>query len=339
MSRYLIPMLLSMVIGMGMAVAPAAAENNYAEKLGWPTGSKVVILHVDDAGMSHDSNVGTLRSVNSGLANSFSVMMTCPWVPEIVREIRANPDLDAGLHLTLTSEWENYRWGPLAGKPSVPGLVDKEGALFKTVASVVANASADEVEKEIRAQIARARTMGFEPTHLDSHMGTLFANTEFLQRYIKVGIDTGIPVMFPGGHATLLTEEFKQTNRDASIIDSMRQFSKLIWQGGLPVLDDLHNTSYGWIAENNEKLTDRELADIKVARYSETFRQIQPGVTMVIMHATDTSDTFREISASGNSRRGDMLAMLDPRLRKVFEEQGLELTTWRELKARRKAVQ
>src|SRR5690606_4359897 len=75
---------------------------------------------------------------------------------------------------------------------------------------VVQHASPDEVEAEIRAQLDRARTMGFEPTHLDSHMGTLFADMDFLERYIKVGIEEQIPVMFPGGHIAYLKESYRQ---------------------------------------------------------------------------------------------------------------------------------
>src|SRR6202012_4367465 len=161
----------------------------YAEKLGWPKGAKVLILHVDDAGMSHDSDDGVEKATGEGVATSTSVMMPCPWVPEIVKYIKEHPSLDAGLHLTLTSEWSNYRWGPLAGKANVPGLVDKQGSMYPTVQAVYFSATPDEVDKEIRAQYDRAIAMGFKPTHLDSHMGTLFAKTAFMEKYIKLGIE------------------------------------------------------------------------------------------------------------------------------------------------------
>ena len=103
------------------------------------------------------------------------------------RPLRDCPDIDAGLHLTLTSEWKDYRWPPLSGRPAVPGLVDTEGALWRSVEQVAKNASPDEVETEIREQVRRAREMGFEPTHLDSHMGTLFATPEFIERYEQAG--------------------------------------------------------------------------------------------------------------------------------------------------------
>ncbi len=187
----------------------------YAEKLGWPKGAKVLILHVDDAGMSHDSDDGVEKATGEGVATSTSVMMPCPWVPEIVKYIKEHPNLDAGLHLTLTSEWSNYRWGPLAGKENVPGLVDKQGSMYAGVGAVYFSATPDEVDKEIRAQYDRAITMGFKPTHLDSHMGTLFAKPAFMEKYIKLGIEKQVPVMFPGGEDLFYRAEAKAASIDA----------------------------------------------------------------------------------------------------------------------------
>src|SRR5207253_6254920 len=95
-------------------------DSTYAEKLGYPGGAKVLILHVDDAGMSFDSNEGAITAITKGVANSCSVMMPCPWVPAFVRFLKGHLQIDAGLHLTLTSEWMDYRWGPLSGKAVTP---------------------------------------------------------------------------------------------------------------------------------------------------------------------------------------------------------------------------
>ncbi|MXX75767.1 MAG: ChbG/HpnK family deacetylase [Holophagales bacterium] len=321
-------------------VAGCQAEaQTYAEKLGFPAGTRAVILHVDDAGMSRDSNVGALRSILEGAANSMSVMMPCPWVPELVRSLEENPGIDAGLHLTLTAEWDDYRWGPLVGREAAPGLVDPEGALWSSVAEVVAHASPDEVEAEIREQIRRARTMGFEPTHLDSHMGTLFATMDFLERYIEVGIEEGIPLMFPGGHNEILEAEYRAQGRDTPPgLGRATELGERIWDAGLPVLDDLHTVSYGWVPESGADATDEELTDYKVERYVQTLRDLRPGVTMVILHSTDPSENFKHISSSGPTRKGDMLAMLDPRVQQAIEDEGLVLTTFRELKERRDRV-
>lgn len=307
----------------------------YAEKLGFPKGSKVVIMHVDDVGMSYDSNMGAIKATEEGVATSLSIMMPCGWVPGFYHYMKTHPKVDAGLHLTLTSEWKDYRWSPLAGKSAVKGLVDSEGAMWPSVIDVVKNASADEVELEIRSQVERARKMGFEPTHLDSHMGTLFATQGFMERYLKVGIENKIPVMFPGGHNTMILKEIGALGHS---LEKTTTIGKMLWEAGLPVLDDLHNITYGFKYPKGTTISDAELQKLATDQYIESFKQLQAGVTMVIMHCTNTTEVFKHISDSGMTRRADMLAMLSPDLKKYIQDNGIILTTWRELKQRREKV-
>jgi len=316
------------------AIAQVSGQT-YAEKLGYPKGKKVLIIHVDDVGMSYESNQGAIKAIKEGVANSLSVMMPCGWVPGFVNYLKQNPDLDAGLHLTLTSEWKDYRWGPLAGKNQVKGLVDQEGALWKSVGDVVKNASPDEVEKEIRAQLDRARTMGFTPTHLDSHMGTLFATPEFLQRYLKVGMEEKIPVMFPGGHNTVVQEQEKMI---ADQLAMTQVVGKQLWDAGLPVLDDLENSSYGWKGPESGDKSEKALQKYKTAKYINAIKNIKPGLTMVIMHCTIHTEVFPKITDSYPTREGDFLAMIDPELRRYIEKEGIVLTTWREAMQRRSKI-
>jgi chitin disaccharide deacetylase len=315
-----------------LSVPACSQETTYAERLGFPKGAKVLILHIDDVGMSWDSNQGTIKAMEKGVANSLSIMMPCPWVPGFVRYMQEHPGLDAGLHLTLTSEWRDYRWAPLSGRPAVPGLVDKEGALWRSVDLVVKNASADEVETEIREQLKRARDMGFEPTHLDSHMGTLFAKPEFLERYVQVGIENKIPVMFPGGHNTMIGQE---RNVTPEMKEQLKAMGKTIWDAGLPVLDDLHNVSYDFEYPESKSLTDSELQKLATTQYIKTIRDLKAGLSMVIMHCTAPTEIFSYIGSSGRVRKADMLAMMDPAFKKFLKDEKIILTTWRELKDRR----
>lgn len=326
--------LLFTAILAGISIFAKAQNETYAEKLGYPKGAKVIIMHIDDVGMSYDSNIGAIKAVEEGIANSMSVMMPCAWVPGFVHYLKNHPQIDAGLHLTLTSEWKDYRWGPLAGKPTVPNLVDSEGAMWRSVEETAKHASADEIEKEIRSQLDRARAMGFEPTHLDSHMGTLFARQDYLERYFKVGIENKIPVMFPGGHDTMILRD----GAAGLTLEQAQKIGKMLWSAGLPVLDDLHNISYGWTMDKVKNPDEKTLQSYKTQKYIESFKDLQPGVTMVIMHCTSPTEVFDKISDSGNTRRGDMLAMIDPVLKKYIQDNGIILTTWRELKQRRDKV-
>jgi len=294
-----------------------AAEPTFAERLGWKAGSVVVLLHVDDVGMSHSSNLGAIEAVEQGVATSWAVMMPCPWVPEIARYLREHTNIDSGLHLALTSEWVPYRWGPVAGKSQVPGLVDPEGCLWRNVAGVVAKATPDEIEREIRAQVDRAETLGMPMTHLDSHMGTLFARADYFERYAKVGLEKKIPILAVGGHATYTRQE----NPEAT--DELRTWIPRIWNGGLPVLDDLHTGSYGWKpAEKTERLL-------------QLLKDLKPGVTEILFHASRPTEDFPVITGSSESRRADLRALTDPRVKALLQERGIALTSWRDLMARR----
>jgi hypothetical protein len=313
----------------------AGQDTTYAQRLGFPKNARVIILHMDDAGMSFSSNKGIEKVFENGVANSTSVMMPCPLVPQMVRYIKAHPNVDAGLHLTLNAEWKDYRWMPVAGAAAVPGLVDSTGCLWADVPDVVKHASAEEVDKEIRAQLNRAEKMDFHPTHLDSHMGTLFAVDAFLQKYISLGIEKQIPVMFPGGHDTYIAGEMKIP---AAMLTHFQNLGKTIWDGGLPVLDDLMNSSYDWNPPANIAKDDKALTKWRVDLYEKAMLQLKPGVTMVIMHCTDPSPIFSKITDSGDKRKGDMLVMLDPGFKKFLKENGFILTTWRELMQRRKKI-
>ena len=309
-----------------------AQDSTYAEKLGFPKGAKVLILHIDDVGMSYDQNAGTIEVLEKGAAKSCSIMMTCPWVPGFFHYLKDHPETDAGLHLTLTSEWKDYRWPPLSGKSQVPGLVDKEGAMWASVEDVVKHATVDEVDKEIRAQLARALDMGFRPTHLDSHMGTLFASPAFMQKYIQLGIENKIPVMCPSGHNTLVTRDMKL---DATSNGMMRNIGKMMWDAGLPVIDDLHNTSYAPHLPPGVKPTTENLRKYKTEFYINALKELKPGITYMIMHCIRPTEVFAYISDSGPVREGDYLAMMNPEFKKALEREGIIVTTMRELMMRR----
>jgi predicted glycoside hydrolase/deacetylase ChbG (UPF0249 family) len=299
----------------GQAVTPAAAT--FGERLGWKPDQVVVLLHVDDVGMSHSSNQGGIEAVEQGVATSWSVMMPCPWVPEISQYLRTNPGIDSGVHLTLTSEWTRYRWGPLAGKPQVPGLVDGEGCLWKSVAEVAAHATADEVERELRAQLERAEALGHPITHLDSHMGTLFARTDFFERFAQLGIEKRIPILAVGGHMTYALEEH------GTVARALQGMAPKIWNAGLPVIDDLHSSSLSWKpAEKSDRLI-------------ELLGGLKPGVTEIIFHASKPTEEFPLITGTSESRRGDLRALTDPKVRRFIQDRGIVLTTWRELMERR----
>ena len=304
----------------GGASATDGQERTYAERLGWPAGTRAVIFHVDDAGMSHDSNMGAKKAIEDGVATSLSIMMPCSWVPECAQWLKEDPQVDAGIHLTLTAEWKRYRWGPVAGPSVVPGLVDEDGYLWHGVSQVVSHASPNEVEAEMRAQVDKAIAMGIRPTHLDSHMGTCFQPT-YIDRYVKVGIEKQIPILIFGGHMQHIGAEAGQFK------PLLRTLAEQVWSAGLPVIDDLvtQPTQARDYAERKEEL-------------KTLLRHMQPGITEIIVHCTDPTEVFAYISGSGATRQAETQLMTDPDIRSFIEAEGIILTTWRELKERRDRV-
>src|SRR5436305_13770975 len=151
-----------------LVVADVCAQQTIAERLGYPRDAKLLIVHADDLGMAHSVNAATIKAFETGLVNSGSIMVPCPWLSEIAAYARANPQADLGLHLTLTSEWTSFRWGPVSPRDRVTSLLDKDGYFYLTASEAAAHADPKQVELEITAQIERARALGIQPTHLDS---------------------------------------------------------------------------------------------------------------------------------------------------------------------------
>src|SRR5687768_7497171 len=182
------------IIGGAMPgnLAPAQEKKSLVERLGFGKDERVLMIHADDVGMCHSVNAASIKAMTEGVVSSASVMVPCPWFPEIAAWSREHPEADLGLHLTLTSEWRQYRWRPVSPPDQVRGLIDPEGFMWRSVADVKKHASAREVETEIRAQIERALKFGMKPTHVDSHMGTLFADSAFFEAYVRVARDVKI---------------------------------------------------------------------------------------------------------------------------------------------------
>ncbi len=335
--------------------AVAQAQGTYSEKLGWGKQDRVIIFHVDDVGMSYESNTGAILALSHNIATSFSIMMPCPWVPQIASYIRQHPGLDAGLHLTFTSEWKDYRWPPVSGQNKTPGLLDSEGALWSDTRSVLNHATAQEIETEMEAQYLRAIKMGITPTHLDTHMGTLWSSREFVERYVKFGIARQVPVLFSAGHNTLMLSQLedsplmglkslvnastKQRDIDKNSLNvTLHKIGQQLWDGGLAVADDLDVSSYDWVLPPDVEPTDENLRKFKVEKYKNLLRSTRPGVTVILMHCTDAGAGFETISDSGAIRRADMLAMLDKDLKEFIAREGFILTTWSEMQKRRNVI-
>ena len=177
------------------APAHAQARRTVQERLGHPASARLLVIHADDVGMARSVNKATFEALEKGWITSASVMVPCPWFPDVARFSKAHPDADLGIHLVLNSEWTGYRWGPLTSRDKVPTLLDDDGYLPLLETAVVAKARPQEVETELRTQVEHARASGLHISHLDSHMATLFRTPELFATYRKVGAAYGLPVL------------------------------------------------------------------------------------------------------------------------------------------------
>jgi len=287
----------------------AVGQKTLQERLGYPKDSKLLILHADDLGMSHSENAATIFAMEHGSVNSASIMVPCPWFSEIAAYARSHPATDLGLHLTLTSEWNYLKWGPVASSSDVPGLVNKNGFLFSSVDSVHRSAKAEEVETELRAQIEKAKRFGIDVTHLDSHMGTLFGRTDYLKVLIKLGREYKLPVMLskPGFRIAFNVNLDTMTTEKDVLLDMIYTASPADYKKGM---------------ENY---------------YTGVLKSLQPGVSILIFHVGyDDSEmkaaTIDHADWGAEWRQADFNFFTSETCKTLLKENNIHLITWREIR-------
>lgn len=295
-----------------MTIPPSQASNTL-KLLGEKPDAKLLIIHADDIGMSHNVNVAGVEALKKGIVTSASVMMPCPWVPELVNMAKKNPGLDLGVHLTMNSEWGGFRWQPVAPNPLVKGLIDPDGYMHAGVMATATKAKPEEVEAEIRAQVQKAIDMGLEPTHIDSHMGTIYARGDFFNAAVKVSEEFDIPFMMMDMNQRIQERWGARDYMYPGALDALKG-------RGLPLLDDLLSID-GTSPEQSREW------------YKKTLARLQPGVSLLIIHPGLPSEELSAITSHHRQREMDYEIFTDPKMRAFIEKQGIKLIGWKELKA------
>jgi predicted glycoside hydrolase/deacetylase ChbG (UPF0249 family) len=289
----------------------------WGEKLGFPKDKRVLILHADDAGMCDEANISTFNYLEQDQIQSTAVMVPCEWFDEFAQWNSNHPDKDVGLHLTLTSEWQEYRWGSVAGAEEVPGLIDPDGFLWHSVPEVVGHASPDEVEKEIRAQIEKAIEAGIQPDHIDTHMGTLFGSVEFMKVYIKVAEEYSIPAMVIELSDKSVADRFRQQGYplNEKALSTLADYK-------MPKLDDFHAAPGGSTYEEKRQ------------NFFDLVKSLNPGITEIIFHPSVETENLKQITNSWQQRVWEAQMFSDPDVIQFFKDEGVIFTNWIEMKER-----
>ncbi len=278
------------------------------ERLGYPKDAKLLIIHADDLGVSHSENIASIKAMEEGAVNSASIMVPCPWFPEIATYAKNHPEMDFGLHLTLTSEWKYYKWRPLTSYSEVKGLVDENNFFHEGWTGVRENASAQEVEKELRAQVEMAKKFGINITHLDSHMFSVFSKPKYVEVYKKLGQEYKLPVLLDRHWLKMRgvnPDEF--LDEDDIIIDQLYM--------ALP------NDKKGGLKEY----------------YIETLKNMEPGFNEILLHAAFDNEEMQAVTIGHQDfgahwRQEDLDFFSSELCKNIIEEENIQLITWKEIK-------
>jgi chitin disaccharide deacetylase len=288
-----------------------------AQKLGFPAGKKVILLHIDDAGMCDEANKSTEFYLGNGFVPSAAVMMPCEYAEDMVNWAKKNPSKDIGIHLTLTSEWKTYRWGTVADPKQVPGLLDPDKKMWRSVESVVKNASPKEVETEIRAQIEKMIAMGHRPTHMDTHMGTLYGSPAFARVFLDMAQEYQIPA-----NAIDVT--------DPRVAGYFRE-------AGYPITDEVIEMMKGYTLPKLDFFTsvpDGKSYEEKRDNFFKLVSGLENGLTEIIFHSSFETENLKSITGSWQQRVWEAKLFSDPVVIKFFEDNGIIQTNWIEIMQR-----
>jgi len=243
--------------------------------------------------------------------------MPCPSANDFIAWAIKHPGADIGAHLTLTSEWKTYRWGPVTDPAKVPGLLDQKGKLYHHVSDVVMHASPYEVETEIRAQIDRMLASGLKPSHIDTHMGTLYGSPDYVAVFLKVAGEYGIPA----NAIDLSDPEVVRKYRNAGYPITDRVI-EILNAYKLPKLD------------NFTSVPDGKTYELKRANFMALVNSLKDGITEIIFHPSVETDNLRSITGSWQQRVWEARLFSDPVVIGYFRDNGIELTDWKEIMER-----
>ena len=280
------------------SAASGQVPKTVAERLGYPANSRLLVLHADDFGMLHSVNKATIDALTNKWITSASILVPCPWFPEVARSAREHPEWDLGIHLALTSEWTAFRWRPMAFGATGSSLTDNDGYLPGTSAPVIQKAQLPDVVREMRAQIDAARGAGVNITHLDTHMWAVARTAP--AEYVKLGRSYGVPVLID--HTVLPID----TEPRAVLIDRI-----LGLQASVP-------------------------ADQWAKAYEDILRPLPPGTYQIIVHLAYADDemlaaTYGHPDWGAQWRQNDLDMVKSTEFRNFLKEQGFILVSWREL--------
>jgi chitin disaccharide deacetylase len=291
---------------------------------------KYLMINADDFGMCHAMNEATIGLLEDNLITSATLMAPCPWFVEAAQYASSHPEKCIGVHLTLTSEWQPYRWGPVA-RTSLPSLVDKDGYFPMTGLEVETNANEVEVEIELRAQLEQFKHYGITASHIDNHMGTLYGWAgvqSFLPLAFKLCAELGLPFRFPRG---VVDNDDITDNLPASVLDKLPEAVALADTLGVPLADYMMAPPFVTLpGETYEHFRES---------ICQRLEALGEGIFELILHPSFDSPEIRAMNPHWERRVWEEKLCRDELFRETIKRSGFQMITWRdvpELAKRRK---
>ncbi len=289
--------------------------NPVLKKLGYQDDDRLVIIHADDIGMCQASVAAYADLIDVGLISSAATMVPCSWFPATASYCREHPAVDMGVHLTLTCEWDSYRWGPISTRDKTSGLMDDEGCFFRSTPDAQQHGDGSAVQVEINAQIKRALDAGIDVTHIDTHMGTVY-HPKYLPFYVQAAVEHRLPLFFGRWDEAQLSAHGIDEETIAPITSAVAALESQ----GVPLLDSYCMTSL------DDSIDDR-LDHVK-----QLFRELPSGVTHYIIHPSKDTPELRAIAPDWRARVADYEAFMNDELHAFIRDEGIHIIGYRALR-------
>ena len=309
-----IPRILFIALTALLAFSPASshpqnpahpATQTVQERLGYPASARLLVIHADDLGMTHSVNRAIFEAFENHWITSASILVPCPWFPEVATWAKTHPDADLGIHLDLNSEWTTFRWRPISAPEKVPSLLDAAGYFPLDETEVAANAKIPEVELELTTQINLARAAGIQISHLDSHMSALMGSPALIDEYQHLGGEQHLPILW---HA-----------------DAAEKFGAAVQPRAAAVLNDDDLEIQPGVAPKDWRRA-----------YEKMLTPLKPGVHQLVVHLAHDDEEMRGATADHPNwgaawRQSDFDMVRSPEFRKFLRQQGFILISWKDL--------
>ncbi len=289
------------------------SPNPILRKLGLSDDDRVAIIHTDDIGMCQ-SNVDAFADLwEAGIISSGAIMFPCSWSNAAIEYSKAHPQADLGVHMTLTSEWQTYRWGPISTRDRRSGMMDNEGYFFRTSEEAQKHGKPRAVKIELQAQLDRALNAGLKPTHIDTHMGSV-ACVKFMNAYIGLAEKYKLPPMI----FRMDEEEWRATGLDPLTAKLAARLIANLEEKKIPLLDHICQLPLD---------TDKDHMDVAKKALSE----LKPGITHFIIHPNKDTPEIRAIAPDWRARVGNYQDFMSDEMRKHIKKIGLHVIGYRAL--------